>query len=79
MKRVLSKGYLSISLLPPMIFKEILNKDKKAIQITNPYYDIVIKRLHLHYDMKVFTFSINEEKPDSPVSSFYIAIHTAVA
>ena len=38
--RFLSKGYLPISLLP----LESLGKVKKAFQITNPDYDIVIKR-----------------------------------
>ena len=45
--RLLSKGYLPISLLPPSKLQEILDKVKKAIWITNPDYDIVIKRLHL--------------------------------
>ena len=61
-KRVLSKGYLPISVLFPMKLQETLNKVKKAIQITNSEYDIVIKRLHLHYDMKLATFIINEER-----------------
>ena len=34
--RVFSKGYLPISLLSPMKLQEILNEDKKAIQITIP-------------------------------------------
>ena len=59
--RVLSKGYLPISLLPPIKLQEILDKGRKAIQISNPDYDIVIKRLHLYYDMKLDTFGINEE------------------
>ena len=50
--RVLSKGYLPISLLPPIKLQEILNEVKKAIQISNPDYSIVIKRLHFYYDMK---------------------------
>ena len=45
--RVLSKHYLPISLLPLMKLQEILNEVNKAIQISNPDYDIVIKRLHL--------------------------------
>ena len=61
-KRILSKGYLLISLLCPTKFREILDKVKKAIQITNPNYDIVIKRLHLYYDMKLVTFGVNEER-----------------
>ena len=50
--RVLMKGYLPISLLPPSELQEILGKVRKAIQITNPDYDIVIKRLQLYYDIK---------------------------
>ena len=45
-----------------MKLQEILNELKKVIQITNPDYDIVIKRLHLYYDMKIVTFGINEER-----------------
>ena len=58
---VLSKGYLLISLLPPVKLKEILNEVKKAMQITNTDYDIIIKRLHMYYDMKLVTFGINGE------------------
>ena len=43
---VLSKGYLPISLLPPMRLQEILNEVKEAFQISNPDYDILIKRSH---------------------------------
>ena len=56
------KGYLLISLLPPSQLQEILGKVKKAIQNTNPDYDIVIKRLHLFYDMKLVTFGIDEDR-----------------
>ena len=45
--RVLSKCYLPIFLLPPTKLQEILDEVKKAIQISNPDYDVVIKRLHL--------------------------------
>ena len=41
--RILSKGYLPISLLPLSKLQEILGEVKKAIQTTNPDYDIVIK------------------------------------
>ena len=44
--RVLSKGYLLIFLLPPVKLKEIINEINKTIEITNPDYDIVMKRLH---------------------------------
>ena len=60
--KILSKGYLLISLLPPTKLKETLNKVKKTIQITNPDYYVVIKRLHLYYYMKLFTFGINKER-----------------
>ena len=62
MIRVISKGYLPISLLPPSKFQEITGKVKKAIQITNPYYDIVIQRLHFYYDKTLGTFGIEEER-----------------
>ena len=59
--RILLKGYLPICLLPPSRLQDILGKVKKAIQTTNPDYDIVIKRLHLYYDMKFFTFGIDTD------------------
>ena len=58
--RVLLKGYLPISLLPPSKLQEILGKVTKTIQIRNPNLDTVIKRLHLYYDMKLVTFGIEE-------------------
>ena len=45
-----------------MKLKKILNEIKKTIQITNPDYDIVIKNLHLHYDLKLVTVDIKEER-----------------
>ena len=51
--RVLSKGYLLISLLPSSKLQEILSEVKKAICKMNPGYDIVIKRLNLCYGMKL--------------------------
>ena len=38
--------------------QEILNSIKEMLTKTNPDYDIVIKRLHLYYDMKLVTFGI---------------------
>ena len=58
---ILSKGYLPISLLPPLKLQEILTEVERAIQTTNPDYDIVIKRLHLYYDMKLITFGIDRD------------------
>ena len=61
--RILLKGYLPISLLSLLNLQEILREvKKKAIQTMNPDYDIVIKRLHLYYDMKLVTFGIDRDR-----------------
>ena len=62
MIRVPSKGYLPISLLSPTKLQEILCEVKMVIQISNPDYNIIIKRLHLYYDKKLVTFDINKER-----------------
>ena len=49
--RVLAKGYLPILLVTPLKLKETLDAVKTTIRKMNPDYDIVIKRLHLYYDM----------------------------
>ena len=59
--RIPLKSYLPISLLSPAKLKEILDEVKKAIKITNLDYEIVIKRLHLYYDMRLVTFGINDK------------------
>ena len=59
--RVLSKGYLPISLLSPSKLNIILQKVKQAVQIKNRDYDLVIKRLYLYYDMKLVTFDIDDK------------------
>ena len=76
---ILLKGYLPISLLPPSKLQEILGKVKKAIQTTNLDYDIVVKRLHLYYNIKFLTFGIDREKFNNSISSFCTAIYTATA
>ena len=58
--RILSKGYLSISLLLPSKLKDF-KEVKKAIQVTIPDYYIVTKRPYLYYDMKLDTFGTNDE------------------
>ena len=60
--RVLLKGYLPIYHLPPMKLQDVLNEVKKMIKVTNPDFDIVIKRLHLKYDTKLVTFVICKER-----------------
>ena len=48
--------------LSHITIKEILNAVKEAIWTTNPDYDIVIKKLHLYYDMKLVTFGIDRDR-----------------
>ena len=60
--RILAKGYLPISLIMPIKLKEILDAVKATIQKTNPDYDLVIKRLHLYYDMKLVIFGIDRDR-----------------
>ena len=50
--RIPATGYLPISLVIPLKFKDILNVVKTMIRKTNQDYVIVIKRLHLYYDIK---------------------------
>ena len=71
--RVLLKGYLPISHLPPSKLQEILGKAIKVIHITNSEYDIFIKRLHLYYDMKLVTFGIDEER--NLIFQFPVFVH----
>ena len=42
--------------------KEILTSVKETLTKTNPHYDIVIKRLHLYYDMKLVAFRIDRDR-----------------
>ena len=61
--RILSNGSLyQFPSFPQTKVKETLDKVKEAIQITNPDYDIVIKRLHMYYGMKLVTFDINKKR-----------------
>ena len=60
--RILSKGYLPVSLLPPSKLNIILEKVREAVQINIRDYDLVIKRLYLYYDMKLVTFHINDQR-----------------
>ena len=60
--RDLSKGYLSISLLPPSKLEKILKEVRVAIVKSNKEYDLVLTRLYLYYDMKLVTFEIDNER-----------------
>ena len=59
---ILAKGYLPISLITPLKLQEILKSIKETLTKTNPDYDIVIKRLHLYYDMKLVTFGMDRNR-----------------
>ena len=59
---MLAKGYLPILLVTPIKLQEILDSVKETLIKTNPDYDIVIKRLHLYYTMKLVTFGIDKKR-----------------
>ena len=60
--RVLLKGYLPISLLPPSKLEKILSEVRIAIAKSNKDYDLVLTRLYLYYDMKLVTFGIDNQR-----------------
>ena len=75
---ILAKWYLPISLITPLRLQNILDEVKTALHNTNPDYDIIIKRLHLSYDMRLVTFGTGKDK-NLTIPSFHLAIHTTVA
>ena len=60
--RVLSKGYLPISLLPPSKLEKIWSEVRIAIAKSNKDYDLVLTRLYIYYDMKLVTFGIDSKR-----------------
>ena len=60
--RILSKGYLPISLLTPSRLERILSEVKIAITKSNKDHDLVLTRLYLYYDMKLVTFGTDSKK-----------------
>ena len=60
--RILAKVYLPISLITPYKLQEIMNSVKETLTKSNPDYDIVIKRLHIYYGMKLVTFRIDKDR-----------------
>ena len=60
--RILSKGYLPISLIPPSKLEAILLQVKTASTKINKGYDLVLSRLYLYYNMKLVTFGIDKQK-----------------
>ena len=53
---------MPILLVSPLKLQEVLDSVKETLIKTNPDYDIVIKRLHLYYDMKLVTFGIDKKR-----------------
>ena len=60
--RILSKGYLPITLIMPSKLKAILQQVQLAITKSNQNYEIVLNRLYLYYDMKLVMFGIDYKK-----------------
>ena len=60
--RILSKGYLPITLITPTKLEAILQQVHLAIAKTNQDYELVLNRLYLYYDMKLVTFGIDYQK-----------------
>ena len=55
--RILSKGYLPISLLPPSKLAKILQEVKQGLLKTNKNYGLIIKGMYKYYDMKLITLA----------------------
>ena len=60
--RILSKGYLPISLLPPSKLAKILHEVKQVLLKTNKNYGLIIKGMYKYYDMKLVTFGIDQNR-----------------
>ena len=54
---ILSTGYLLISLKPQSQLNNMITQVGKVVTKTNPKYNLLIKRLHLYYDMKLVTLA----------------------
>ena len=60
--KILSKGYIPILLLLLSKLAKILNKVKQVLSKTNTNYGLVIKGMYKHYDMKLVTFGIDQDR-----------------
>ena len=49
-------------LVTPLKLQQIISAVKESLIKTNPDYNIVIKRLHLYYNMKLVTFGIDRKR-----------------
>ena len=60
--RILSKGYLPISLIMHSKLEAILQQVQTAITQSNQDYKIVLNRLYLYYNMKLVIFGIDYQR-----------------
>ena len=60
--RILSKGYLPVSLLPPSKLVKIIHEVKQVLSKTNKNYGLVIKGMYKCYDTKLVTFGIDQDR-----------------
>ena len=57
--RILSKGYLPTTLIPPNKLHDILAEVRRSLHQTNPDYTLVFDKLHMYYDMPLVTFGVD--------------------
>ena len=57
--RILSKGYLPTTLIPPNKLQDILAEVRRSLHQTNPDYMLVFDKLHMYYDMPLVTFGVD--------------------
>ena len=57
--RILSKGYLPTTLIPPNKLQDILAEVRRSLHQTNPDYTLVFDKLHVYYDMPLVTFGVD--------------------
>ena len=75
--RILSKGYLPISLIHPSKLEAILLQVRTALTKMNKEYDLALNRLYLYYDMKLVTFGIDDQKePNNSVPNICAALYS---
>ena len=60
--RILSTGYLPISLIPPSKLEAFLEQVRLVLGKTHKDYDLVLTRLYLYYDMKLVAFGIDSQR-----------------
>ena len=60
--RILARGYLPSLLVTPLKLQQITSTVKESLIKINQEYDIVIKRIHLYYNMKLVTFGIARKR-----------------